>query len=198
MQKLSRKEKRLTEKPWISKDILKSIRTKNKLFRSHYHSRDPNKKLIYKQYLNKLTLIKKKTWLSDFTTKIFFCENQGNSCKTWSIVGELINYKNHKNKSKIPPTIEIDKKLYKTNSSAFLNKLCEYFANIGANMCKNLLKTDNADSKLVIHSKSCIQSFVFHEITNEEVTRHINAMKIHTTPGLDGISSNLLNWLNLL
>ena len=48
LQNLSGKENRLTEKPWISKGILKSIKTKNKLFRSRYHSNDPNKKLIYK------------------------------------------------------------------------------------------------------------------------------------------------------
>ena len=51
LQKLSRKEKRLSEKPWISKGILKSIKTKNRLFRTHYRSSDPNKKLIYKKYL---------------------------------------------------------------------------------------------------------------------------------------------------
>ena len=127
-----------------------------------------------------------------------FLKNQGNSYKTWSIVGELINYKNHKNKSKIPPTIEIEKKLYETNSSAFLNKLCEYFANIGANMCQNLLNSDKADSKLVIHSLSCIQSFVFYEITKAEVTRHINAIKTHMMPGLDGISSKFIKLAKLI
>ena len=96
LQKLSQKEKRLTEKPWISKGILKSIKTKNKLFRSHYHSSDPNKKLIYKKHLNKLTHIKNLATRLHY--KKLFLENQGNSHKTWSTVGELIHYKNHKNK----------------------------------------------------------------------------------------------------
>ena len=87
--------------------------------------------------------------------------------------------------------------LNETNSETFLNKLCDYFANIGANMSKSLLNTDKLDSKLVIHSKSCVQSFVFHEITEEEVTRYISTMKTHTSPGLDGISSKLLKWLKL-
>ena len=64
--------------------------------------------------------------------------------------------------------------------------------NIGANKCKVLLNSDKADWKLVIHSKSCIQSFVFHVIPKKEVTRHINAMKTHTAPGLDGISSKFI------
>ena len=65
-------------------------------------------------------------------------------------------------------------------------------------MCKNLLNSDKADLKLVIHSKSCIQSFVFHEISKEEVTRHINAMKTHTAPGLDGISSKFIELTKLI
>ena len=65
-------------------------------------------------------------------------------------------------------------------------------------MCKTLLNSDKADSKLVIHYKSCIQSFVFHEITKKEVTRHINAMKTHTAPGLDGISSKFIKLAKLI
>ena len=53
-------------------------------------------------------------------------------------------------------------------------------------MSKSLLNTDKLHSKLVIHSKSCVQSFVFHEITEEEVTRYISTIKTHTSPGLDG------------
>ena len=58
---MSRREKRLSQKPWISKGILKSIKTKNKLFETHYSSNDPDKKLFYKQFLNKLTHIKSLT-----------------------------------------------------------------------------------------------------------------------------------------
>ena len=72
------------------------------------------------------------------------------------------------------------------------NQLCKYFADIGANMCKNLLNSDKADSKLVIHCKSCIQGFVFHEITKEEVTHRINAMKTHMAPDFDGVSSKFI------
>ena len=55
---MSRREKRLSQKPWISKGILKSIKTKNMLFKTHYGSNEPDKKLFYKQFLNKLTHIK--------------------------------------------------------------------------------------------------------------------------------------------
>ena len=92
LQPLSRQEKRINEKPWISKCILKSIKTKNKLFRSHYRSNDLNKKLFYKKYLNKLTHIKYLAKQSYY--KNLFKESEGDSYRTWSIIGELIDYKN--------------------------------------------------------------------------------------------------------
>ena len=59
--------------------------------------------------------------------------------------------------------------MLKTKSVDFLNELCKYFANVGANMNKNL---NSIDSKLTIHAKCCSQSFVFHEITVEEINRN--------------------------
>lgn len=182
---MTRREKRLSEKPWISKGILKSIKTKNKLFRTHYHSNDVDKKIVYKKYLNKLTHIK-------YIAKRLYYENlvresHGNSHKTWSIIGEIINYKNN-SKLKIPPTIEIGNQIHKTDSENFLNKLNEHFANIGAKMSKIITNRQKSDSELTIYSKSCTQSFVMHEIIEEEVIDCINNIKSHSAPGLDGIS----------
>ena len=187
LQPLSRQEKRLNEKPWISKCILKSIRTKNKLFRSHYRSNDLNKKLFYKKYLNKLTHIKYLAKQSYY--KNLFKESEGDSYRTWSIIGELIDYKNKKCASKIPCTIEVNDKMLKTKSVDFLNELCKYFANVGANMNKNL---NSIDSKLTIHAKCCSQSFVFHEITVEEINSCINNLKNRSAPGLDGINPKFI------
>ena len=47
-------------------------------------------------------------------------ENEGDSYRTWPIIGELIDYKNRKCVSKIPATIEVNDKMLKTNSVDFL------------------------------------------------------------------------------
>ena len=39
---------------------------------------------------------------------------------------------------------------------------------------------------------------MFHKITEEEVTRHINAMKTHKAPGFDGISSKFIKLAKLI
>ena len=54
----TRKEKTLNKKPWITTGLLKSIKTKNKLFRKLFKRNNPNEKTFYQKYLNKLTHVK--------------------------------------------------------------------------------------------------------------------------------------------
>ena len=46
-------------KPWLTKAILKSIKTKNKLYTKCYKQNNPELIAYYKKYLNKLTFIKR-------------------------------------------------------------------------------------------------------------------------------------------
>ena len=55
---MSRREIKLNAKPWITKGILISIKTRNRLFKSCYQCQDPVKIEYYKKYPNKLSRIK--------------------------------------------------------------------------------------------------------------------------------------------
>ena len=57
LKKYSRKQRRLKEKPWITKAILKSIKNKQKLYISYFMHSDPESKLYFKKYANLLTRI---------------------------------------------------------------------------------------------------------------------------------------------
>ena len=56
-QKLSNKKRKQSAKPWISNAILKSIKQRQKLFKSHFRSNDSDKVTYYKSYNNKLNRI---------------------------------------------------------------------------------------------------------------------------------------------
>ena len=58
MRKLTRKQQKLVNKPWISRGILKSIKTKQKLYLSHFVNGNLEQKQLYKKYANKLTKVK--------------------------------------------------------------------------------------------------------------------------------------------
>ena len=58
VKQLSRREKKLSKKPWITKGIYTSIKTKNRLFRACYKHGDISKVSFYKCFCNKLTHLK--------------------------------------------------------------------------------------------------------------------------------------------
>ena len=54
----TRKEKKLNKKPWITSGLLKSKKTKNKLFKKLLKSNNPKEKAFHKNHLNKLMHVK--------------------------------------------------------------------------------------------------------------------------------------------
>ena len=81
--------------------------------------------------------------------------------------------------------MSVDNEMINTNSQIFLVQLCNFFAYIKATMSKNTPNEKNSVFK--IHDKSCLQSFAFQEIDEEEVNFYINKIKVNSTPGSDGI-----------
>ena len=179
---LSRRERKLNEKSWITKGILKSIKTKNKLFKSCYKCSEANKIELYKKYRNKLTHVKSFA-KSQYYNKLL-TENLSNPKKTWEVLGQIIEGRS-KSRNKLPTSLKINGQICETDSDEFLNQMCEYFANVGSNLSK---RNKSDISELKIFSKSIMQSFTLHEITESEVSLAISDVKSNSAPGIDGIS----------
>ena len=90
----------------------------------------------------------------------------------------------------MPTAMQVSNHVYDTNSEAFLNNACDYFANVGSLMGKNLPNQPNSDLK--VYSKRSCQSFALHEITENEVNECINNIKNYSTPGLNGITPKFI------
>ena len=169
---MSRKEKRLSDQPWITKGTLTSIKTKNKLFKTFFKSNNPEKKAYYKRCMNKLTHIKHHAKRCYYETLIK--TNNRNSSQIWSIIDEIIDRKKSK-KINLPSFLLVENQMINTDSPTFLDKLCEYFANIGANMARNVPKSSNC---FKLFSQSSKDSFVLQEISEEDVNSSIYKIKI--------------------
>ena len=108
MKRLSRRQRKLFKKPWISKGILVSIRKKRILFKNTYLNGNSTQKAFFKKYSNKLTKIK------SFAKKLYFkkqlSENSGDPKKTWQILKTLIPQtgKSAKRRQKHNQTNEFD------------------------------------------------------------------------------------------
>ena len=57
-QKASRRQKRIQRNPWLTKEILTSIKQKQKLYRTHFLNGDALSINFFKTYSNKLTRVK--------------------------------------------------------------------------------------------------------------------------------------------
>ena len=112
-------------------------------------------------------------------------KNERNPSQTWSLIKDIIDFKNSKNKAKLPSTIMIKDEKIKTDSKKYLNIACKYFANIGANMSKKLPFSNSSSFK--IHSKSCMKSFLLEKITLEEINFYSDNLKSNSSPGIDDL-----------
>ena len=65
----------------------------------------------------------------------------------------------------------------------FLTNYASFFANIGANMISK--NNQPSSHQINIHSIRCMQSFVIHEVSEDEVRTSLNNVKAHTAHGFD-------------
>ena len=78
--KTTLKRKKLSLKPWITKGIYNSIKTKNRLFRICYKHGDITKIVFYKTYCNKLTHLKRTFKIQSYNKLYGTIRNFGQPC----------------------------------------------------------------------------------------------------------------------
>ena len=171
--------------PWITKDILVSIKIKNKLFRACFKSNNADKKAFYNKYRHKLSHIKYHAKRNYYENLIK--SNNRNPSQIWSVIKEIIECKKSSKKSKLPSALLIENQMMNTDSHVFLDKLCEYFTNIGTNLANNIPQTNNNSFKNF--TSSCEQSFALQEICEKDVISCIDNVKSDAAPGSDKILS---------
>ena len=92
-------KKEIIRKPWITKGIIKSIHTKNKLFKRYI--RDPNNNSLsnkFKKYRNRLNSVIKLSRKQYYFQKLHTVS--GNIKETWGVLNNLLG----KKRSSVFPT----------------------------------------------------------------------------------------------
>lgn len=130
---LTRKKAKLATKPWITKGLLVSIKSKSKLYKEFLRNPLPTHENKYKKFKNKLNYLLKISKRNYYDTR--FENTTGNLRATWKLLNQVINRK--ANKSKIPTTF-IDNGNEISDPLVIANRFCEYFTNIGPSYAKKL------------------------------------------------------------
>ena len=122
------------ESPWITTALLKSSKTKQKLYERFLKRRIFENETKYKNYKNRFEKIKKALKKNHYSKQL--TENSGNAKQTWNVIKELIG------KSKIlcnplPNCLNVnDKLIYKKTEIA--NELNNFFVSVGNNLAKKI------------------------------------------------------------
>ena len=159
----TRKEKKLKLKPWLTPALLKSIQTKNKMFKRLHKNSDKlvltEKYKAYQNALNQLLRLAKGNYYQSVLN-----EHKGNSQKVWQVANELAFTKN---RTKLLPS-----KLVTSNGHTVINKetiaeeFNSYFVNIGKSIadaispdsaCNFNFSAANKNSNLLFLTPSCPQ-----------------------------------------
>ena len=106
--KYSKQQKKRNAKPWITPDILKMIKLKDKTYQKFVKKINPTTRIqlkeTYKEQKNEITKMIRKSKKVYFNE--YFAKNSSNNKKLWAGINQIINKSN--NKTNNPVCIEID------------------------------------------------------------------------------------------
>ena len=174
---------------WITRGILKSINTKNKLYKQLVQTSKRNVdayehlKVRFNRYRNIL-----KHSIKDAKRIYFqniFEKFKHDIKRTWSIINESL----HRKKKTISPRIFYHNGKTLEDPSEIANAFNEYFISIGPSLANKIDKNNNFRKYLRIASESRLY---FEPITEHKTMKIIENLKNKTSFGIDGISNQLL------
>ena len=174
-------------KPWLTKSILKSIKTKNKHYANCYKQNNSNLISKYKQYSNKLTTIKRLAKEQYYTSQLL--EHKSNISKQWAVINDLLGKTTDQNNA-IHKMLKHDKQMTK-NKDEISNILNDYFVNIGPNLSAKI----NNRSMSSIGNILCSVNSFFLPIVPMGVYREIHNLNLKKAEGPEGILFNFTETL---
>ncbi len=170
-------------KPWITAGIIKSIKTRNKLYKSYLSNPNDTNKSRYIKYRNKLTnLIKfscKKHYADLFNT------HKHNIKNTWNTINKVLG----KSSSPSNPSYFLDGSSKLSDPGSISNKFNSFFAEIGPKLASQIHSTSSFADFL----KDPQPNSIFFNPTHEsEILNIVNKFKNGKSAGYDDISPSVV------
>ena len=180
---VKRKNGKTNKQPWITKGLMHSIKTRNKLYKAAVTTRCSKSFDKYKKYRNKLnTLIR-------LSRKMYYSQrvenNKNNLNGLWKTVNDLMG-KNKKDNT----NIFYDNGQQFTNPNDISNEFNTYFTNIGQKLAS---KIDNSNTNFTQFLPPYSDKSFFLAPTNiHEILTTVRSLKSSKSTGHDGLSVHLL------
>ncbi len=191
LRKLTKKEVKRKQNPWITQGLIKSISKKRSLFvkikklKSKNNNTDDIYKL-YKYYNDTINKLKKKCKRDYYQN--YFNKNSSNSKKVWLGINRLLNRGRKKQ-----GTIFLEENGLISDPLQVANKFNNYYLNIAEKLCEKIPKVNNKFQDYLKNPNK--NKLTLNETTPDEILKIIN--------GLDGkkVAIYLISpliWLSLV
>ena len=180
----SKNKRNKPRNPWITKGLLKSMQTRNRLYKLHLRNPTDTNLNTYKIYRNKLTKLIRTSRRLHFSNRIE--KANANTNATWKIIKDILG-----KKTESPPNDNItingtkilDPRLYANNFNSF-------FTNIGPELAS---KIDRSHTHFTDYlSDQNPESLFFNPTNPNEIINITKSLKSSKSHGFDKISMNLL------
>ena len=189
IKRLTKKEKGLIDRPWITLGISISMKTRDDCYKDFINEKDSNfkanKYTIYKQKRNMVTSLirlSKNKFYSDF-----FIENQSNIKKTWEGIRNLLNVSKKKNSqiSKITHNGTAQ-----TNPEEMSNTMNSFFVNIGKSVEEKIPRSNKPITDYLGQpNRYCIS---LNPCTEYEIKGFIDKLDVSKASGPFSVPSKIL------
>ena len=187
LRKLSRKEKRREEKPWMTPFLIKSSKRRKVLYRESMRKKDPESKEKYRKYKNQLNHLIEKA--EDDFNKENFLKAQGDSGKTWRTANEILG--KTKKENEMPSEI-IDNDIILKKPRDIVNKLNRSFVSKGPTLASKVRPSNRSVKDFL--GPSVKNTFKFNLISCTEIIDIVREFVTKKSTGHDGISAKILKW----
>ena len=168
---MSRKQSKFHTKPWITKAIRKSIKTKNKLLKKLIKDKKTEFSVYFKTYRNLLTKVKEISKHLYFKQEIF--NSKSNSKKLWSTINNIVCIKKPKNSG--INCIENSDHDQIFNSKDIAESLNKYFISIPNKLLQSTNNLSHKDFNIKI--KTVSNSIFINPFTEGSIKSQILNMK---------------------
>jgi len=172
--------------PWMTKGLHKSSKRKQKLYEKYLKHKTYKNEIKYKNYKNLFEKIKKHS-KKNYYAKLLE-KTHGNTQKTWNVIKQIIG-KNKCPKHNLPQKLLVDGEII-NNKEAIINKLNNFFLDIGPKLADKIPKTTSNNFASYINTPNT--SMIEFNLNLSEVKNAFNCLKNNKCAGIDKISVNVV------
>ena len=170
IKKLSPREIKLKSKPWITTDIVKRIKYRDKLFERK--KRQPNNeeiKRLYNLFRNRVSRDIKKSKKSHYSN--YFNEHKDNIQKIWQGIRSIVNTKSN---SKGLSQLDVNGSII-NDPKKIANHVNNFFVNVGPDLDKSIPRINHVSPSNYLKNRVQLNFLIAH-VSNDDVIKIIQSL----------------------